>query len=182
MKTILVFVSTLDGKITKWGDPHVKSWSSQNDQEYFKKIWNDTHLIIMGSNTFHFEPVKANPEHLLIIMTKEPEKYKSYEVSGQLEFKSETPDQLVDHYKKEGHKCMLIVGGAHIATSFLKAQLIDELWLTIEPKIFGVGSNFVIEEKLDINLKLISSESVNKQGTLFTKYSVIKDKNRKLKE
>ncbi len=34
---------------------------------------------------------------------------------------------------------MLVVGGPHVATSFLKAQLIDELWLTIEPKIFGMG-------------------------------------------
>ena len=24
MKTILIFVSTLDGKVTKWGEPHVK--------------------------------------------------------------------------------------------------------------------------------------------------------------
>ena len=23
MKTILIFVSTLDGKVTKWGEPHV---------------------------------------------------------------------------------------------------------------------------------------------------------------
>lgn len=177
MKTILVFVSTLDGKITKWGNPHVKLWSSQNDQEYFKKIWNDTRLIIMGSNTFHIEPIKPDPAHLLIIMTREPEKYKKYEVIGQLEFRSETPGQLAEHFDKEGHKCMLVVGGAHIATSFLKEQLVDELWLTIEPKIFGTGGNFVIEEKLDINLELISSESVNKQGTLFTKYSVIKNKN-----
>ena len=71
---------------------------------------------------------------------------------------------------------MFVVGGAHIATSFLKEQLVDELWLTIEPKIFGVGGNFVIEEKLDIKLELLSSESVNKQGTLLTKYSVIKEK------
>jgi dihydrofolate reductase len=70
---------------------------------------------------------------------------------------------------------MLVVGGAHIATSFLKEQLIDELWLTIEPKIFGVGGNFVIEEKLDIKLQLISCERVNLQGTLITIYSVIKE-------
>lgn len=64
---------------------------------------------------------------------------------------------------------MLIVGGAHIATSFLKEQLIDELWLTIEPNIFGTGGSFVIEEKLNINLQLISCERVNKQGTLIAK-------------
>ena len=50
---------------------------------------------------------------------------------------------------------MLVVGGPHVATSFLKEQLIDELWLTFEPKIFGTGGNFVTDVKLDINLHLI---------------------------
>jgi len=182
MKTVLVFVSTLDGKVTKWNDPHVKSWSSQNDQDYFKKIWNDNRLIIMGSNTFNFEPIKSSSNHLLVIMTGQPSKYKSYEILGQLEFRNESPVHLAKRFEMEGHELMLVVGGAHIATSFLKEQLVDELWLTIEPKIFGVGGNFVIEEKLDINLQLISCESVNKQGTLFTKYAVIKDNKIKLKE
>jgi riboflavin biosynthesis pyrimidine reductase len=35
---------------------------------------------------------------------------------------------------------MMIVGGPHAATSFLKDQLIDELWLTFEPKVFGTGA------------------------------------------
>ncbi len=61
-----------------------------------------------------------------------------------------------------------------ISDTYLKEQLIDELWLTIEPKIFGTGGNFVIEEQLDINLKLTSCEKVNEQGTLITKYAVIK--------
>jgi dihydrofolate reductase len=67
----------------------------------------------------------------------------------------------------------LIVGGAHIATSFLKDELIDELWLTLEPKIFGIGANFVIKEKLDIRLKLISCTTANQQGTLMMKYRVL---------
>jgi dihydrofolate reductase len=175
-------VSTLDGKITKWGDPHVKSWSSQQDQDYFKKTWDDNRLIIMGSNTFNFEPVKADPNHLLVIMTRKPLKYKSYEILGQLEFSNESPVDLAKRFAKEGHEHMLVVGGPHIATSFLKEQLVDEFWLTIEPKIFGAGGNFVIEVKLDINLQLINCESVNKQGTLFTKYSVIKNQNLKLKD
>ena len=168
MKTILIFVSTLDGKITKWGYPFVKSWSSQEDQDYFKNIWNNNRLIVMGSNTFNIEPVKPTSNHLLIIMTSQPSKYKSYEILGKLEFRDESPVQL------EGYEQMLVVGGAHIATSFLKEQVVDELWLTLEPKVFGVGSNFVTEEKLDINLQIISFECVNKQGTLFTKYKVIK--------
>ena len=171
---MLVFVSSLDGKVTKWGESNVSLWSSQEDQKYFKKIWNDSKLLIIGSNTFNADPIKPSAHQLLVIMTREPSKYKKYEVSGQLEFSDEFPAQLALRFEKEGYEQMLVVGGAHIGTSFLKEQLIDELWLTIEPRIFGAGSNFAIEEKLDINLRLIKCEKVIKRGTLITQYAVLK--------
>ena len=69
---------------------------------------------------------------------------------------------------------MLVLGGPQIATSFLKEQLIDELWLTIEPKIFRQGDNFATGVRLDINLHLMHFEKVNEEGTLITKYAVLK--------
>ena len=174
MKTTLIFVSSLDGKVTKWGDSRVKLWSSKEDQDYFKKTWHDSRLIVMGSKTFNANPLPPSPNHLLIIMTAHPEQYKQWEVSGQVEFTKESPLELCARFKSTGHEQMLVVGGAHVATSFLKDQLIDELWLTLEPKIFGAGSNFVAEEKLDVNLRLINWEKVNEKGTLITKYEVLK--------
>lgn len=174
MKTKLVFVTTLDGKITKWGDPHVFQWSSKADQTYFKKMWNDAKLIIMGSGTFNFDPVKPSSERLLVIMAKDPEKYKKYLVPGQLEFTNESPKELYSRFEAAGHEEILVVGGAHVATSFLKDKLIDELSLSLEPKIFGSGGNFVIESQLDINLRLLTYEKANEEGTLILNYEVIK--------
>lgn len=174
MKTILIFVSSLDGKVTKWDNPEVRSWSSKNDQEYFDKIWNDTKVVIMGRGTFKQDPVMPNARHLFIVMTKEPDKYKRNGKEGQLEFTDESPSSLVNRFENEGYIKILVVGGPQIATAFLREQLIDELWLTIEPKIFGIGASFVVEEKLDIDLNLLSCENVNDKGTLITKYSVIK--------
>jgi dihydrofolate reductase len=174
MKTIVVFVTTLDGRITKWGDPHVMRWSSPEDQRYFRKIWNESPLLIMGSSTFDFDPIKPSPNSLLHIMTRNLAKYKSYEVPGQLEFSDETPQDLVNRFQKK-YEQMLVVGGPHIATSFFRAGLVDELWLTLEPKIFGKGGNFVIEEELDIELKQISLEKINDRGTMIVKYAIIKD-------
>ena len=176
MKTILIFVSTLDGKITKWGDPNIRSWSSRNDQDHFDAIWNDIRVIIMGSGSYKPDPVKPSLNHLFNIMTRQPEKYKNEEVPGQLVFTDESPLQLVKRFEKAGEQTILIVGGAHIAASFLREQLIDELWLTIEPKIFGKGENIVSEEKLDINLRLVSCIRANDQGTLITKYEVIRNR------
>jgi dihydrofolate reductase len=174
LKTILIFVSTLDGKVTKWGKPHVRLWSSHQHQDYYKKIWNESQLIVMGSSTFNAEPLDPSSNHQLIIMTGHPDKYKSLEISGQIEFTNESPLELTARFKKKGHEQMLVVGGPHVATSFLKEQLIDELWLTFEPKIFGTGGSFVTEGKLDINLRLTHFEKVNEQGTLITKYAVLK--------
>jgi dihydrofolate reductase len=174
MKTILIFVSSLDGKVTKWGEPNVRLWSSHQDQDYYKKVWNESRLIVMGSSTFNADTFNPSPDHQIIIMTSHPDRYKSYEVPGQMEFTNETPVELSSRFATKGHQQMLVVGGPHIATSFLKEQLIDELWLTIEPKIFGTGENFATDAKLDIDLRLIQSEKVNDQGTLITKYAILK--------
>jgi dihydrofolate reductase len=174
MKTVLVFVSSLDGKVTKWGDPHIRSWTSKEDQDYFTEIWRDARLIIMGSTTYLSEPFRPTLNHLLVVMTSHPDKYKSQVIPDKLEFTSKSPVQLTEHFKNEGHELMFVVGGARIATSFFKNQLLDEIWLTIEPKIFGIGGNFVIEEKLDINLRLITVEKINEEGTLIAKYAILK--------
>ena len=174
METILVFVATLDGKITKWGDPYARKWSSKEDQEYFRMIWKDSRLIAMGSSTFDAHRVKPSVNHHFVVMTRDPAKYKEFAVPGQLEFSDESPSQLTSRFEEQGYKHMLLVGGPHVATSFLKEQLVDELWLTIEPRIFGKGGNFVIEEDLDIDLALLSCEKVNERGTLITKYALLK--------
>lgn len=174
MKTILIFVSTLDGKVTKWSEPKVSSWSSHQDQDYYKRIWNESRLIVMGSNTFNADTFNPSVNHQLIIMTAHPDKYKSLQIPGQLEFTNESPIELTARFLSKGCQQMLVVGGPHIATSFLEKQLVDELWLTYEPKIFGVGDNFATGVKLDINLRLIHYEKVNDQGTLITKYAVLK--------
>ncbi|HSN49943.1 MAG TPA: dihydrofolate reductase [Bacteroidales bacterium] len=175
MKVVLVFVASLDGKVTKWGQPDVTSWSSKSDQEYFKKVWDDARLIIMGSETYQTETFLPSTRHLLVVMTRDPSKYQDDAVPGKIIFTDESPALLTERFEKEGFERMLVVGGPHIASSFLREQLIDELWLTIEPKIFGLGGNFVTEEKLDISLTLISCEKVNEQGTLITKYTVAKN-------
>ena len=174
MKTILIFVSSLDGKVTKWGEPNVRSWSSHQDQDYYKKVWSESRLIVMGSSTFNADTFNPSQGHLIIIMTRHPDSYKSFEIPGQMEFTNETPAELYSRFTTKGYPQMLVVGGPHIATSFLKEELIDELWLTIEPKIFGMGGNFATDAELDINLRLIQSEKVNDQGTLITKYTVLK--------
>ena len=75
MKTILVFVSSLDGKITKWENSSVREWSSKEDQHYFDRLWKGNKLIVMGSNSYNADPIKPSVFHLLVVMTQNPLNY-----------------------------------------------------------------------------------------------------------
>jgi dihydrofolate reductase len=176
MKVRLVFVQTLNGKITKGDDPEVKHWSSEGDQKYYSDIWRMSELVVLGSNTYNDNIITPYEGRLVVVMTRNPDNYKHKEIPGQIEFTSKNPSELISYFSGLGYELMTVVGGPQVATSFFKENLIDELWLTIEPKLFGKGYNLIVDEPLEIELRLLQYEKINEQGTLITRYAVNKHK------
>jgi len=174
IKITLILVTSLDGKTTKEKSENPIVWSSAEDQQYFQSQILRNNLIVMGRVTYQAAKpmIKLEEGKRRIVMTRHPKDFKKEEVSGKVEFSSETPGELVEKMGKEGYKNLLLVGGSSVSTQFLKAKLIDEIWLTIEPKIFGVGRGLVDEIKFDVQLSLLKIEKLNKNGTLLLKYEV----------
>lgn len=84
---------------------------------------------------------------------------------------------LVEELKGEGYKHILVEGGPTLLGSFLKEGLIDEIFLTIAPKIFGSkpGSTKTLIEGIllpsnKFKLKLISVKKIKDE--LFLRYTV----------
>lgn len=175
MHITLVAVVSADGKLTKWNDDLAESWSSIEDQKYFGSLIAESSLIIMGSGTYDI--VKSTIAHsagrLRVILTSEPSKYKGAELSGQLEFWSETPIEVVKKLEDMGHNEALLVGGEVVHGAFLEAKLVNEMWLTVEPKIFGIGKSFAGGVKLDVEMRLVGHEKLNSDGTMLLKYEVL---------
>jgi dihydrofolate reductase len=66
---------------------------------------------------------------------------------------------------------MLLVGG-QTNTSFFRAGLVNEMFVTVEPAIFGRGRDLLDDGALDAKLQLISVEKLNERGTLTLRYLV----------
>jgi dihydrofolate reductase len=66
----------------------------------------------------------------------------------------------------------LLVGGSQINAVFLKKKLINEIYLTIEPKIFGIGLPLAQGTLDDVHLELQNCTRLNAQGTLLLYYHV----------
>ena len=174
MKVILLYVASLDGKITKWNHDNIHEWTSEEDTQHFQQIRDNSKLIVMGSNTFNLVHPTPTEGMLRVIMTKTPQKYHDLSVPGQITFTNETPTTLVQRMTQEGFEQLTLVSGPQLTTAFLKEQLIDEIWITIEPKIFGQGTALIGQEKFDISLELLTIKKLNKQGTLLLQYKVLK--------
>ncbi len=176
MKIVMVMVATLNGKITKGSTPHVSQWTSKEDHAYFSSLVKESNLMVMGRKTYDSakEHLTLEEGQLRIVLTREPERYRADLIPGQLEFSNESPQELVGRLRQKGFKQMLLLGGGEINASFLTEKLVDELHLTLEPKIFGKGKLLVAERELVAELALMSVRRLNTKGTLLLKYKVLK--------
>lgn len=172
----MVMVTSTDGKTTRGNNGNVYTWTSKEDQKHFFSLIKKNNLIVMGSSTFDAARSNINLEKnkLRVVLTRNPKKYLSQLVPGRLEFSSESPVQLVNRLSRSGYKKMLVTGGSIINGLFLKQNLVDEFYLTIEPKIFGAGKNIVDGQLFNRSLKLVNVKKLNKKGTLLLKYKVTK--------
>jgi dihydrofolate reductase len=128
----------------------------------------------MGRKTY--EAVKRHmvfqKNQLRIVMTSHPELYATQTIPHKLEFTDESPQELVMRVSKNGYKTMLLVGGGTLNTAFFKSKLVNELFLTIEPILFGDGISIVTKDCPDIRLQLLSIKRLNPRGTLLLRYRI----------
>lgn len=132
------FVQTIDGKV------HVKSegyWpiGSRVDYQVLTELRAYADLLIHGKNLAReFGEItkknlkKESFKKLRKRIGKNPEL--PYYV---IENRTQSLKELAQTFQKKGYKHISVEGGSTLLGSFLKENLIDEIFLTIAPKIYG---------------------------------------------
>jgi dihydrofolate reductase len=169
MKVFMIAAQSADGFIGR--DVHHRSldWRSKEDAELFIRLTKETGVIVMGSKTFNtFRIRRAPPGRRLIIYTSRPE---AMQGDG-IETTSEEPRALVERLEREGATAVAIGGGASIYKLFMDSGLVDEVYLTIEPVLFGAGVPLFSGE-VHARLSLIENRQLNDDTTLL-RYAVKK--------
>jgi len=169
MKIVLLMAITLDGKIAKHST-QLADWTSKADKKIFVAETKKSGVIVMGETTYDTIG-RPLPGRLNLILSQEPEKREN--ISDSLEFIKATPKDIVSMLEKRGFETMILGGGATVNGSFLKENLIDEIWLTIEPKIFGEGLPLFNGADMNINLEIISVEKID-DNVLHVRYRINK--------
>jgi dihydrofolate reductase len=133
MKTFLIAAITADGFIGR-DSGHTADWTGGEDKKVFVRLTKEAGTMVMGSNTFATIG-RALPGRRTIVYTSKPENITAENV----ETTSEDPATLLTRLEREGAHAVAICGGAAIYNLFMQASLVDELYLTISPLLFGQG-------------------------------------------
>jgi dihydrofolate reductase len=147
MQKVIIAAVTLDGKIAK-SKNHNVDWTSKEDKQFFRQEVQKAGVVIFGANTYQTMG-KVMPGVLNIIMTREPQKFIDQYKSNLLEFTCDPPRVLLNHLQAKGYEKVVIAGGSTIYSLFLKEDLVDEIYLTIAPKIFGFGMPLFTDMRIE---------------------------------
>ncbi|WP_232767325.1 dihydrofolate reductase family protein [Geminisphaera colitermitum] len=80
----------------------------------------------------------------------------------------------------EGFRRCALLGGAQVYGAFLAAGLVDEVSVTIEPRIFGCGTPLAAGLEgavlpLDVRLELVRAVPLGRGGALEIRYRVCRN-------
>lgn len=174
VKVILIVVESLDGFITRHDTPGA-GWASGADQRWFRSCLQDFDCRIMGRKTYETvrETILAHPTPAVrrMIMTHSPAAWAADSIPGVLEFTAASPTEIVESLRQDGRQQCALLGGAQVHDAFLAAGLVDELWVTLEPRLFGTGTP-LIQTRQDISLRLLSHTRLDDSDSLVLRYAV----------
>jgi dihydrofolate reductase len=168
MKVILYMAISANGMVAKTDDD--TSWVSKDEWDSFSLTVRTAGCLIVGHRTYN-------------ILTKQPEfaEFKDIKlvVVSQEDFVTLTPDHLIAHSPKEALEILkdfkeaVVAGGGALNASFMEENLVDEIFLDIEPIILGQGIPLFRDKDFERNLKLIGNKNIS-ENEIQLHYQVLK--------
>jgi dihydrofolate reductase len=168
MKIIMLAALTIDGKLAR-NSAHFVDWTSREDKRIFSSTTRHAGVVILGNNTYKTLPAPL-PGRLHVVMTYSLAGKES--VPGEVEYTDATPERIVAGLEARGYPEAVLGGGSQVNALFLQSNLVDEIWLTIEPSIFGLGVDLLHGVQFDLQARLIHMERLNDAGAVHLRYSL----------
>ncbi len=168
MKVILYMAISLNGMIAEQNDD--TSWISPEEWNSYSLTVRKAGNLIVGHRTYN-------------ILTKQPEFAELKDVKcivvSQKDFEVINPNHLVAHSPKEALELLkdfekaILAGGGMLNASFLAENLVDEIYLDIEPIALGNGIPLFRGQDFSRKLKFLGQKTIT-DNEIQLHYEVLK--------
>lgn len=171
MKATLLMATSVNGFIAR-RDGDEDFLSSENWEQlifYIKEhgnlIWGrKTYESVMSWGDKYLKSLKNFP---IIIVSKSKKSFSENNVTV-----CSSPEEAIEIAKSKNYKKALLSGGSSLNTSFVKANLVDEIIVSVNPTILADGIKLFSDSDFEIKLALKKANEFS-SGIVQLHYSVI---------
>ena len=166
MKVTLLASISADGFIAPKSEGSSLLWTSREDTRFFVQMSKEIGTLLMGSKTFDTIQEKHLPfKDRTIVVLSNSKKISNYKPS-EIRVASGTPSEVLQKLSDEGVSKVAITGGASIYTQFMKAGVVDDLYITVESALFGDGIK-LFNAEISTKISLIEVIDLSDQTKVF---------------
>lgn len=159
--------SSVDGRISLAKNV-LPDWTSAEDARFFQNSLEKYDAVVVGRNTFRAAEKQLRRRNTFVLSRKVSKIKKEGSVTFVNPGKHDLA-KLLNTYKK-----IAVLGGSGVYQFMLAHTMLDELYVTIEPLIFGRGTPMFHGGSKTYRLMLRSSRRMNSKGTLLLHYEVMR--------
>jgi len=158
--------ASIDGRISLTKNK-LPNCTSEEDWKFFQNSMKRFDAFVVGRNTYDSAAKRLQRRNTYVLSSRP----KSMEENGNVKFVNPSRVNLKKLFSK--YKNVAVLGGAGIYRLMAEKKLLDELYVTIEPLVFGRGREMFSGGTKTIELQLLSAKKLNKTGTLLLHYQVL---------
>ena len=174
MNCFIIAALTADGFIGRDAAHNSTRWTSKEDANWFNQRSKKAGVVVMGRATYDTIG-RPLPERVTVVYSRKAdgslpvENQKEWK-KGQIYYTQAHPADLLKQLAELGFNEVAIGGGGSIYTLFVQAGVVNKLYLTVEPILFGDGVK-LFNQSFDQKLTLVKTQNLSPQ-TLLLEYSL----------
>jgi len=146
-------------------------WSSE-EWEAWREMAESVGNLVIGRKTYDILNAEGELGKMSsvykIVVTSTPGNHKERDGFSFVK----TPEEAVNILKEKGFQSMLISGGSGLNTTFFEKELVDEIYLDVEPRLIGKGISLIRALDRDFNLKLLEHRKLS-DNTMQLHYKIV---------
>ena len=158
---------SIDGFIARYPGESSRQWTSKEDYRHLQKMENRADVLLLGRTTYEVAR-KGLSKRNCIVLTGKVKGVKR--IGEKLTFLNPENKNLEKFIEEKKYRKVCVLGGRGAYNYCLEKNLLDELWITIEPVLFGAGIGMFSKKVTLKKMKLVSAKKLNKKGTILLHY------------